>query len=149
MKKGLLVLFACCMTCHAFIVKAQDYNKEEVQNLALTFFDDGIATYSAEPVDVTIDSLFLEGKPKMFLCQNGTYWAVIANEQLVTPIVCYGEGEVSLEELYESPLWLLLTESMIGLDSIRTLGEEANSEYFVDDNGIVPLASTVVVSPLF
>lgn len=148
MKKVLLVLFACCTTCHAFFVKAQDYNKEEVQNLALAFFDNGISTYRAEPVGITVDSLFLDGKPKMFLCQNGAQWAVIANEQLVTPIVCHGEGELSLEQLYDSPLWFLLTESMIGLDSIRILGEDANSEYFVDDNGVVPLASSTAMTPL-
>lgn len=148
MKKGLLVLFACCMTCHALFVKAQDYNQEEVQNLALAFFDNGISTYSAEPVGITVDSLFLDGKPKMFLCQNGAQWAVIANEQLVTPIVCHGDGELPLDELYDSPLWFLLTESMIGLDSIRILGEDANSEYFVDDNGIVPLASSTAMTPL-
>lgn len=148
MKKGLLVLFACCMTCHALFVKAQDYNQEEVQNLALAFFDNGISTYSAEPVGITVDSLFLDGKPKMFLCQNGAQWAVIANEQLVTPIVCHGDGELPLDELYDSPLWFLLTESMIGLDSIRILGEDANSEYFVDDNGIVPFAGSTVMTPL-
>lgn len=148
MKKGLLVLFACCMTCHALFVKAQDYNQEEVQNLALAFFDNGISTYSVEPVGITVDSLFLDGKPKMFLCQNGAQWAVIANEQLVTPIVCHGEGELPLDKLYDSPLWFLLTESMIGLDSIRILGEDANSEYFVDDNGIVPLASSTAMTPL-
>lgn len=148
MKKVLLVLFACCTTCHAFFVKAQDYNKEEVQNLALAFFDNGISTYSAEPVGIAVDSLFLDGKPKMFLCQNGAQWAVIANEQLVTPIVCHGEGELSLDQLYDSPLWFLLTESMIGLDSIRILGEDANSEYFVEDNGIVPLASSSAMTPL-
>lgn len=148
MKKGLLVLFACCMTCHALFVKAQDYNQEEVQNLALAFFDNGISTYSAEPVGITVDSLFLDGKPKMFLCQNGAQWAVIANEQLVTPIVCHGDGELPLDELYDSPLWFLLTESMIGLDSIRILGEDANSEYFVDDNGIVPFAGSTAMTPL-
>ena len=58
MKKVLLVLFACCTTCHAFFVKAQDYNKEEVQNLALAFFDNGISTYRAEHYYYSVDSTY-------------------------------------------------------------------------------------------
>ena len=55
----------------------------------------------------------------MFFCQDGSNWVVLANEQSVSPIVCLGEGTLSVAELQESPLWLLLNESMLGLDSLR------------------------------
>lgn len=59
----------------------------------------------------------------MFLCQDGANWVIFANEQSVTPIVCYGEGILKMEDLTESTLGFLLTESMIGLDSLRLTGQ--------------------------
>lgn len=134
--------------CTTSVVCAQDYNKDEVQQMASTFLGNGISTFSNDAAPLTIDSLFLSDNPKMFLCQNGTNWVVLANEQLVRPIVCHGEGTITLDELYESPLWFLLTESMIGLDSIRILGDEANPEGFATDNGIATFASGTAMTPL-
>lgn len=141
----LLLFVAVCTTSFVY---AQDYNKDEVQQMASAFLGNGISTFSNATSTLTIDSLFLGDNPKMFLCQNGTNWVVLANEQLVKPVVCHGEGTITLDELYESPLWFLLTESMIGLDSIRILGDEANQEGFATDNGIATLASSTAMTPL-
>lgn len=146
------LITACCMG----MTYAQDYNQLEVLQMASSFLGNNSEAVSvngvseAQELALTIDSLYLGEKPKMFLCQDGTNWVVFANEQSVTPVVCHGEGHIVLEELYESPLWFLLTESMIGLDSIRILGKDANPEGFAKDNdGTMSItASTSLMTPL-
>ncbi len=148
MKHFYSLLLSFVAVYFAGAVYAQDYNKDEVQQMASAFLGNGVSTFSNNAATLTIDSLFLGDNPKMFLCQNGTNWVVLANEQLVKPVVCHGEGTITLDELYESPLWFLLTESMIGLDSIRILGDDANPEGFATDNGIATLASSTAMTPL-
>jgi hypothetical protein len=112
------------MLLHCGLFYAQDYSMTQIQSMAETYFEMGSnAVKGRSTTSVTWDTLYLGNKPKMFLCQDGNDWVVFANEQSVEPIVCYGEGRLSLTELQESPLWFLLTESMIGLDSLRITGK--------------------------
>ena len=102
---------------------AQDYSLSQILSMADNYFETGsnaIKGRSATPV--TWDTLYWGDKPKMFLCQDGNDWVVFANEQSVDPLVCLGKGQLTLEKLQASPLWMLLTESMIGLDSLRISG---------------------------
>ena len=103
---------------------AQDYSRAQLVSVADTYFEvSSRNSADGKDVHVTIDTLYLGNKPKMFLCQDGTNWVVFANEKSVDPIVCLGEGQISLVSLQKSPLWFLLTESMIGLDSLRISGD--------------------------
>ena len=103
---------------------AQDYSLSQIQSMADTYFEIGSkAVKGRSATSMTLDTLYLGDKPKMFLCQDGTNWVIFANEQSVTPIVCYGEGILKIEDLTESTLGFLLTESMIGLDSLRLTGK--------------------------
>lgn len=114
----LRVAMVGCTVCASMAVHAQDYSQSQVTAMAHNYFaaDVAVATMAN---NVTIDTLYLGDTPKMFLCQDGSNWVVLANEQSVSPIVCLGEGTLSVAELQESPLWLLLNESMLGLDSLR------------------------------
>lgn len=115
------------LLCFSVAIKAQDYALEQVasiatENLIGNSSPRKLMTQSAQnPID--IDTLLFNGSAKMFLCQDGTNWLIIANEQQVPAVVCYGEGEITVSELQESPLWSLLTESMQGLDSLRISGD--------------------------
>ena len=113
-----VVMVSCAMCACSMATHAQDYSKSQVTIMAHNYFaaDAAIATMANS---VTIDTLYLGSTPKMFLCQDGNNWVVLANEQSVSPIVCLGEGSLSVADLQKSPLWLLLNESMLGLDSLR------------------------------
>ena len=102
---------------------AQDYSRSQILSLSNTYFEVSQRIQQAEKAPLlTIDTLYLDDKAKMFLCQDGANWVIFANEQSVEPIVCLGEGKLTLEYLQQSPLWFLLKESMIGLDSLRISG---------------------------
>lgn len=73
-------VYACSMAIHA-----QDYSQSQVTAMAHNYFaaDVAVATMAN---NVTIDTLYLGDTPKMFLCQDGTNWVVLANEQSVSCI---------------------------------------------------------------
>ncbi len=103
---------------------AQDYSLTQILSMTDTYFEiESNAVKGRSTISVTCDTLYLGDKPKMFLCQDGNDWVVFANEQSVDPIVCYGEGYLEVESLDGSALGFLLTESMIGLDSLRINGK--------------------------
>lgn len=114
----LCVAMVGCTVCASMAVHAQDYSQSQVTAMAHNYFATDVAVATMAN-NVTIDTLYLGDTPKMFLCQDGSNWVVLTNEQSVSPIVCLGEGTLSVAELQESPLWLLLNESMLGLDSLR------------------------------
>lgn len=114
----LRVAMVGCTVCASMAVHAQDYSQSQVTAMAHNYFATDVAVATMAN-NVTIDTLYLGDTPKMFLCQDGSNWVVLANEQSVSPIVCLGEGTLSVTELQKSPLWLLLNESMLGLDSLR------------------------------
>ena len=104
-------------------VSAQDYSFSQILSMSNSYFEVSSRQLQERKAPLLkIDTLYLGNKPKMFLCQDGTNWVIFANEQSVEPIVCLGEGEWTLEKLKKSPLWFLLKESMIGLDSLRISG---------------------------
>ena len=120
------MLIASCLIISTHLY-AQDYSCNQILSMADTYFEVGQRTQQGKVVPaITVDTLYLEDKAKMFLCQDGANWVVFANEQCVDPIVCLGDGSVRLTDLQESPLWLLLTEAMIGLDSLRISGNASN-----------------------
>ena len=101
-------------------VSAQDYSFGQILSMSNSYFEVSSRQLQERKAPLLkIDTLYLGNKPNMFLCQDGTNWVIFANEQSVEPIVCLGEGEWTLEKLQKSPLWFLLKESMIGLDSLR------------------------------
>lgn len=103
---------------------AQDYSLTQILSMTDTYFEiESNAVKGRSTISVTCDTLYLGDKPKMFLCQDGNNWVIFANEQSVDPIVCYGEGYLEVESLDGSALGFLLTESMIGLDSLRINGK--------------------------
>ena len=125
----LKMLTAMCLIISTHLY-SQDYSRNQILFLANTYFEVGARTQQGETVpSITLDTLYLENKAKMFLCQDGTNWVVFANEQSVNPIVCHGDGSFTLKELQESPLWFLLTESMIGLDSLRISRDSQDSAH--------------------
>ena len=113
-----VVMVSCAMCACSMVAHAQDYSQSQVTAMAHNYFaaDAAIVTMANS---ITIDTLYLGSTPKMFLCQDGNNWVVLANEQSVSPVVCLGEGTLSVADLQNSPLWLLLNESMLGLDSLR------------------------------
>ena len=108
-------------------IKAQDYSLKQLRSLSDNYFQitqetSGKTKKSKVKTSVKVDTLYLGNKPKMFLCQYEKNWVIFANEQSVEPIVCLGEGNIDVKELKKTPLWFLLTESMMGLDSLRISG---------------------------
>ena len=87
----LRVAMVGCTVCASMAVHAQDYSQSQVTPMAHNYFaaDVAVATMAN---NVTIDTLYLGDTPKMFFCQDGSNWVVLANEQSVSPIVCLGEG---------------------------------------------------------
>lgn len=148
MKNKILLGAMLCLACTVSLcLNAQDYSREQLSSLANTYFEVNSRTSQGEnAIPITLDTLYLENKAKMFLCQDGTDWVVFANEQKVTPVVCHGKGHFTLEELQKSPLWLLLTESMIGLDSLRIRGNDAVIP--ARDDALMPTRSRSHPTPL-
>lgn len=130
-----VVMVSCAMCACSMVAHAQDYSQSQVTTMAHNYFA-ADATIATMANSVTIDTLYLGSTPKMFLCQDGNNWVVLANEQSVSPIVCLGEGSLSVADLQNSPLWLLLNESMLGLDSLRR-----SDDYEPTEQGISVLSN--------
>lgn len=146
-KRSLLFVVAILVTA---TVCAEHYTPAQIDEIALTVFGDGTprqakrVSANEKASNIKVDTLYFNNRPDAILCQNGIEWVIIANESTVPAIVCQGMGEISIDELQESPLWGLLSDSMEGLEKFR----HSDMDLEFEGGTLKSVTSSTLMTPL-